>query len=69
MDSLQHPYRPKPVKFDDEPQAQIRLIYSPYGERPGARVAVAITNELDRWITCEVVRVEVNDVHVKRWDS
>ena len=61
----QHPYILMPVKFADEPTAVPRWVYSPYGERPGARVVVAIASEVDRWITCVVERVVSTVLHVK----
>jgi hypothetical protein len=61
----QHPYILMPVKFADEPAPVPRWVYSPYGERPGARIVVAIASEVDRWITCVVERVVSTAVHVK----
>ena len=60
-----HPYNRMSIKFADEPAAVPRWVYSPYGERPGARVMVAVASEVDRWITCVVERVVSSDVHVK----
>jgi hypothetical protein len=53
-----------PVKFASEGEPLPRFVYSPYGERPGATIVVAMTNELERWITCKVERVDKRDLHV-----
>ena len=66
MESTPHPYSAMRVQFADEQQPVTRFVYSPYGQRPGAMVIVAIASELERWITCVVESVTSNDLHVKR---